>query len=231
MPSSTPGSGTPDGRRLRSRRFWTNRSRPCGLWLDAARRLRRNPARHGRPRPVRRVFVVVAIGAPILAPYSPTKAASSVVDHFQLPGRPHCWARTSRAATCCRASCRGRGQSLWVAVLSVSVGPVARPASRRDQRAHSPAAVGRLLDDAAGRHRPVVPGLLLDDQDRPLLGPGLNTDRAAIAVENVADLRPDPAREHAGAEESDFSLAARSIGASRAEDPPAAHAAQRPHAA
>jgi len=181
------------------------------LWLDAARRLR-----HNRAAMVGLVlivlFVVVAIGAPILAPYSPTKGSFQRIDHFQLPSARHLLGTDIQGRDVLSRIMWGARSSLWVAVLSVSVGL----SLGLIYGAISGFAGGwvdfwmmRLVDIVLS-----LPGLLLTITIVLFLGPGLNTIALAIAVENVPIFARILRSSILALKESDFTLAARSIGAS-----------------
>jgi peptide/nickel transport system permease protein len=178
------------------------------LWRDAARRLRRNRAAMlGLVLIV--LFVVVAIASPLLAPYSPT--AGTIVDKFKPPSSTHLLGTDLQGRDILSRIMWGARSSLWVAVLSVTVG-----LSLGLVYGAISGFVGGWLDFWMMRVVDIIlslPGLLLTITIVLFLGPGLNTIALAIAIENVPVFARILRSSILALKESDFTLAARSIGA------------------
>jgi len=178
------------------------------LWLDAVRRLRRNPAAMlGLALIV--LFVFVAIAAPLIAPYSPT--AGTILDKFKPPSAHHLLGTDLQGRDILSRIIWGARSSLWVAVLSVTVGLTLGLIYGAIS-----GFVGGWLDFWLMRLVDIVlslPGLLLTITIVIFLGPGLNTIALAIAIENVPVFARILRSSILALKESDFTLAARSIGA------------------
>ena len=178
------------------------------LWLDAARRLRRNPAAMlGLALIV--LFVFVAIAAPLIAPYSPT--AGTIIDKFKPPSAQHILGTDLQGRDILSRIIWGARSSLWVAVFSVTVG-----LSLGLVYGAISGFVGGWVDFWLMRLVDIVlslPGLLLTITIVIFLGPGLNTIALAIAIENVPVFARILRSSILALKESDFTLAARSIGA------------------
>jgi peptide/nickel transport system permease protein len=180
------------------------------LWRDAAHRLRRNPAAMLGLALIG-LFVIVAIGAPLIAPYSPTVGSVLRADHFQLPSAAHILGTDIQGRDVLSRIMWGARSSLWVAVLSVSIG-----LSLGLIYGAISGYVGGWLDFWMMRVVDIVlslPGLLLTITIVIFLGPGLNTIALAIAIENVPVFARILRSSILALKESDFTLAARSIGA------------------
>ena len=180
------------------------------LWLDAARRLRRNRAAMVGLALIL-LFVIIAIGAPLLAPFSPTKGSAARIDHFQLPSARHLLGTDIQGRDVLSRIMWGARSSLWVAVLSVAVG-----LSLGLIYGAISGFVGGWVDFWMMRVVDIVlslPGLLLTITIVIFLGPGLNTIALAIAIENVPIFARILRSSILALKESDFTLAARSIGA------------------
>ena len=184
----------------------TPRSR--GLWRDAADRLVHNrPAMVGLFLVV--LFVSVAILAPIIAPYDP--AAGTIIQRFRPPSPEHLLGTDLQGRDILSRIIWGARSSLWVSLLSVTVG----------------LAIGLVYGAIAGYAGGWVdfwlmrvvdimlslPGLLLTITIVIFLGPGLNTIAFAIAIENVPIFARLLRSSILGLKESDYVIAARSIGA------------------
>jgi len=182
-----------------------------GLWRDAWYRLRRNPAAIvGFAFLV--LFVLVAILAPVLAPYGPLDQNLKLIQNGCCPGpSSHHWFGVDRLGRDeLSRIVYGARYSLLIGVVSVSVG----------------LSVGIVLGSIAGYLGGVVdslimrlmdvmlsiPGLLLAIGVVAALGPGLWQVMVAVGVANI----PIFARLLRGSvlaqRENDFVLAARSVG-------------------
>jgi peptide/nickel transport system permease protein len=185
-----------------------------GLWRDAWFRLRRNPAAIVGFAFLL-LFVVVAILAPVLAPYGPLDQNLKLIEKGCCPGpSSHHWFGVDRLGRDeLSRILYGARYSLLIGVVSVSVG----------------LSVGIVLGSIAGYLGGVVdslimrlmdvmlsiPGLLLAIGVVAALGPGLWQVMVAVGVANV----PIFARLLRGSvlaqRENDFVLAARSVGVRR----------------
>jgi peptide/nickel transport system permease protein len=178
------------------------------LWRDAARRLRRNrSAMLGLV--LIGLFVFMAIAAPLIAPYSPT--AGTIIEKFKPPSSAHILGTDLQGRDILSRIIWGARSSLWVAVLSVTVG-----LSLGLIYGAISGFVGGWLDFWLMRLVDIVlslPGLLLTITIVIFLGPGLNTIALAIAIENVPVFARILRSSILALKESDFTLAARSIGA------------------
>lgn len=182
--------------------------RGTSLWRDAARRLVRNRAAMlGLALVV--LFVVVAIAAPIVAPYSPTEG--TIVQRFKPPSLQHLLGTDLQGRDILSRIIWGARSSLWVAVLSVTIGLTAGLVY-----GSTSGFLGGWADFWMMRLVDVIlamPGLLLTVAIVIFLGPGLNTIAIAIAVENVPIFARILRSSILGLKETDFVLAARAIGA------------------
>jgi peptide/nickel transport system permease protein len=181
---------------------------PSGLWSDAWRRLRRNPGAIAGFVMVSS-FVVVAIFAPLLAPYEPREQLG-LANAFDGPSREHLLGLDGLARDELSRIIYGARFSLVIGVVSVAVG----------------LSVGMILGGIAGYFGGVVdsvimrtmdvmlsiPGFLMAIGIVALLGPGLWEIMIAVGVTQI----PIFARLLRGAvlaqRENDFILAARAIG-------------------
>ena len=102
MPTSTRGSGTPDGQQVALDQVLEEPIKGSSLWRDAARRLFHTPSAMVGLFLIG-LFVFVAIFAPLIAPYDPT--VGNIVHSSSRPRPSTCWGPTSRAGTSCRGSC------------------------------------------------------------------------------------------------------------------------------
>jgi peptide/nickel transport system permease protein len=179
-----------------------------GLWGDAADRLV-----HNRPAMVGvflvGLFIFVAVFAPLLAPYDP--AAGSIINRFKPPSPEHWLGTDLQGRDVLSRIIYGARSSLWVAVLSVTVGLIIG------------LIYGAIAGYAGGKidfwmMRVVdvmlsLPGLLLTITIVIFLGPGLNTIAMAIAIENVPIFARLLRSSILGLKETDYVIASRSIGA------------------
>jgi peptide/nickel transport system permease protein len=183
--------------------------RGTSLWRDAARRLLRNRAALVGMFLVGG-FIFAAIFAPFISPYDPT--AGTIIHRFQPPSPAHLLGTDLQGRDILSRIIWGARSSLWVSVFSVSVGLT----------------IGVVFGSISGflggwfdfwMMRVIdimlsLPGLLLTITIVVFLGPGLNTIALAIAVENVPIFARLVRSGILALKESDFVLAARSIGAS-----------------
>ena len=179
-----------------------------GLWGDAADRLVHNgPAMVGLVLVVG--FIGVALLAPILAPYDP--AAGSIINRFKPPSPAHWLGTDLQGRDILSRIIWGARSSLWVAVLSVSAG-LSGGLVYGAISGYAGGAVDfwmmRVVDVMLS-----LPGLLLTIAIVVFLGPGLNTIAFAIAMENVPIFARLLRSSILGLKETDYVMAARSIGA------------------
>jgi peptide/nickel transport system permease protein len=183
--------------------------RSSGLWRDAARRLVANRAAMLGLFLIL-LFVVVALAAPVIAPYDPS--IGRLVDRFKTPSPAHLLGTDLQGRDILSRIIWGARSSLWVSVLSVSIGL----AIGTTYGAISGYA-GSWIDFWMMRAVDVIlslPGLLLTITIVLFMGPGLNTIALAIAVENVPVFARILRSSILALKESDFTVAARSLGAS-----------------
>ncbi|OGN86929.1 MAG: peptide ABC transporter permease [Chloroflexi bacterium GWC2_73_18] len=180
-----------------------------GLWRDAARRLRRNRA--GMVGLVLiALFVFVAIAAPLIAPYGPN--VGRIQDKFLPPSPEHLLGTDLQGRDLLSRILFGARSSLYVGLLSVSIGfgvGVTYGALA--------GFIGGWIDFWAMRFVDIVlamPGLLLTIAIVVWLGPGLDRIAFAIAVGNMPIFARIVRSSILALKESDFVLAARSMGAS-----------------
>ena len=184
---------------------------PSGLWKDAWRRLRRNPgAIVGFC--VVALFVLVAIFAPLVAPYPPNEQDLSLVANGCCPGPS--WSHPMGVDELGRDEFSrvvyGTRYSLVIGVVSVAVG----------------LSIGMLLGAVAGffggasdslimRGMDImlaIPGLLLAIGIAAMLGPGLWQIMIAVGVANIPIFARLLRGTVLGQREMDYVLASRSIG-------------------
>jgi peptide/nickel transport system permease protein len=185
-----------------------------GLWRDAWWRLRRNPGAIGGCALVA-AFAVIAIFAPVIAPYDPRAQDLTLLAHGCCPGPSghHLLGVDQLGRDELSRLIFGARFSLLIGVVAVSVG----------------LATGMVLGSIAGYFGGVVdsvvmrlmdimlsiPGLLLAIGIVAMLGPGLFQIMIAVGVANV----PIFARLLRGSilsqRESDYVLAARAVGVRR----------------
>jgi peptide/nickel transport system permease protein len=183
---------------------------PGSLWSDAWRRLRRNPGAIAGAFFVL-VFVVVAIFAPVLAPYGPTEQNEvGGIIGIHGPSGAHWFGLDQNGFDEFSRILYGARYSLLIGIVSVSVG----------------LSIGLVLGSIAGYAGGFVEGLIMRLMDIMLaipqflmalgivaiLGPGIWQIMIAIGVVNV----PTFARLLRGSilaqRENDFVLAARAVG-------------------
>ena len=185
-----------------------------GLARDALRRLRRSPTAIVGAVLVS-IFILVAVFAPWLAPYSPTDQDLSQLRPGQFPGpsREHPLGLDQLGRDELSRLIFGARYSLIIGVVSVTIG-----ASIGIFFGLLAGAFGGWVDSLVMRMADVmlaVPGLLLAIGIAALLGRSLTSVMIAIGVVNI----PIFARLLRGAmlsqRESDYALAARSLGVTR----------------
>lgn len=185
-----------------------------GLARDALRRLRRSPTAIVGGVLVA-LFVLVAVFAPWLAPYSPTAQDLSNLRPGDFPGpsREHLLGLDQLGRDELSRLIYGARYSLVIGVVSVSIG-----ASVGIVLGLIAGAFGGWVDNLVMRLADImlaVPGLLLAIGIAALLGRSLTSVMIAIGVVNI----PVFARLLRGAmlsqRESDYALAARSLGVTR----------------
>jgi peptide/nickel transport system permease protein len=185
-----------------------------GLARDAVRRLRRSPTAILGAVLVT-LFVLVAVFAPVLAPYSPTDQDLSQLRPGQFPGpsREHLLGLDQLGRDELSRLIFGARYSLIIGVVSVTIG-----ASIGIFFGLLAGAFGGWVDSLVMRLADImlaIPGLLLAIGIAALLGRSLTSVMIAIGVVNI----PIFARLLRGAmlsqRESDYALAARSLGVTR----------------
>ncbi len=182
--------------------------RGSSLWRDAARRLVRNPAA------LVGIFLIgsflfVAVFAPLVSPYDPT--AGSILQRFKPPSSTHLLGTDLQGRDILSRILWGARSSLFVAVTSVTIG-----LSIGLVYGAISGFIGGWVDFWMMRVVDVMlslPGLLLTITIVLFLGPGLVTIAIAIAVENIPIFARLVRSSILALKESDFVLAARSIGA------------------
>jgi peptide/nickel transport system permease protein len=185
---------------------------PQGLWSEAWRRLRRNPAAIVGFFLVG-FFAVIAIFAPLVAPHGAREVVAPLTDAFESPSREHWAGLDQQSRDELSRIVHGARFSLLVGVVSVAVG----------------LSVGLVLGGIAGYFGSVVdsvimramdvmlsiPSLLLAIGIVAVLGPGFFQIMIAVGVVQI----PIFARLLRGSvlaqKENDFVLAARSVGVPR----------------
>jgi peptide/nickel transport system permease protein len=187
---------------------------PSGLWSDARARLVRNPtAILGGFIVV--VFVVVAVFAPVLAPYDPKLQNLSLLRNGQPvgPTHGHWFGVDLLGRDEFSRILYGARFSLLIGVVAVSIG-----LSIGLVLGSVAGYLGGLLDSVIMRAMDVmlaIPGLLFAIGIVAMLGPGLSQIMIAVGVVNI----PIFARLLRGSilaqRENDFVLAARAVGVRR----------------
>jgi peptide/nickel transport system permease protein len=178
------------------------------LWRDAAHRLVRTPSAMVGLFLIS-LFVFVAVFAPFISPYDPT--AGSIVNRFEPPSIQHLLGTDLQGRDILSRIFWGARASLWVSILSVTLGLLIGLSAGAIS-----GFIGGWLDFWMMRIVDIMlslPGLLLTITIVVFLGPGLNTIAFAIAIENVPIFARILRSSILGLKESDFTTAARSIGA------------------
>jgi len=185
----------------------THEDRPIGLWTDALRRMRRSPAAIIGGTIVT-VFVLMAIFAPFLAPFDPTRG--NLADSYLPPSPEHWFGTNVQGQDVFSRIIFGSRLTLGIAVLSVIIG----------------VAVGGLLGALAGYFRGWVdsvimrgvdimlsiPGLLFAIAVVTYLGRGFVQIAVAIAILNVPIFARLLRASLLSLREADYVIAARSVG-------------------
>jgi peptide/nickel transport system permease protein len=185
----------------------THEDRPIGLWTDALRRMRRSPAAIIGGTIVA-VFVLMAIFAPFLAPFDPTRG--NLADSYLPPSPEHWFGTNVQGQDVLSRIIFGSRLTLGIAVMSVIIG----------------VAVGGLLGALAGYFRGWVdsvimrgvdimlsiPGLLFAIAVVTYLGRGFVQIAVAIAILNVPIFARLLRASLLSLREADYVIAARSVG-------------------
>jgi peptide/nickel transport system permease protein len=181
--------------------------RAVGLWTDALRRMRRSPAAIiGGTIIV--FFVLVAIFAPFLAPYDPTRG--NLADSYLPPGPEHWFGTNIQGQDVLSRIIFGTRLTLGIAVLSVVIG----------------VSIGSLVGSLAGYFRGwidsvlmrgvdimlAIPGLLFAIAVVTFLGRGVVQIAVAIAILNVPIFARLLRASLLSLREADYVIAARSVG-------------------
>ncbi len=185
----------------------THEDRPIGLWTDALRRMRRSPAAIIGGTVVA-IFVLMAMFAPFLAPFDPTRG--NLADSYLPPSPEHWFGTNVQGQDVLSRIIFGSRLTLGIAVLSVIFG----------------VAAGGLLGALAGYFRGWVdsvimrgvdimlsiPGLLFAIAVVTYLGRGFVQIAVAIAILNVPIFARLLRASLLSLREADYVIAARSVG-------------------
>ena len=181
--------------------------RALGLWADALRRMRRSPpALVGAA--IIGFFVVIAIFAPFLAPYDPTRG--NLAESYLPPSWDHPFGTNIQGQDVLSRIIFGTRLTLGIAVLSVAIG----------------VGIGSLLGALAGYFRGWVdaaimrgvdimlsiPGLLFAIAVVTWLGRGVVQIAIAIAIVNVPIFARLLRGSLLGLRDADYVVAARAVG-------------------
>jgi ABC-type dipeptide/oligopeptide/nickel transport system permease subunit len=185
---------------------------PQGLWSEAWRRLRRNPAAIAGFVLVG-FFVTLAIFAPLIAPYGSREVVAPLTDAFDPPSRDHWAGLDQQARDEFSRIVYGARYSLLIGIVSVVVG-----LSVGLTLGALAGYFGGAVDSVIMRSMDVmlsIPSLLLAIGIVAVLGPGFFQIMIAVGVVQI----PIFARLLRGSvlaqKENDFVLAARSVGVPR----------------
>jgi peptide/nickel transport system permease protein len=185
---------------------------PSGLWSEAWERLRRNPGAIVGFVLVG-IFIVLAIFAPLVAPYGARESVGPLTDSFQAPSLEHWAGLDQQARDELSRIIFGARFSLLVGIVSVAVGlsvGLVLGAVAGYFGGFLDSLIMRLMDIMLS-----VPSLLLAIGIVAVLGPGFFQIMIAVGVVNI----PIFARLLRGSvlaqKENDFVLAARSVGVPR----------------
>jgi len=181
--------------------------RPVGLWTDALRRMRRSPAAiiGGT---IIGVFVLVAIFAPFLAPYDPTRG--NLAESYLPPSPQHWFGTNIQGQDVFSRIIFGSRLTLGIAVLSVSIGVgvgVFFGALAGYFRGWVDAVIMRAVDIMLS-----IPGLLFAIAVVTWLGRGVVQIAIAIAVVNIPIFARLLRSSLLGLRDADYVVAARSVG-------------------
>jgi peptide/nickel transport system permease protein len=185
---------------------------PSGLWSEAWHRIKRNPAAIVGFVLVG-IFIVLAIFAPLVAPYGPREVVAPLTDSFESPSREHLAGLDQQARDEFSRIVYGARFSLLVGIVSVAVGlsvGLVLGATAGYFGGFLDSLIMRLMDIMLS-----IPSLLLAIGIVAVLGPGFFQIMIAVGVVNI----PIFARLLRGSvlaqKENDFVLAARSVGVPR----------------
>ena len=181
--------------------------KPVGLWADAFRRMRRSPAAIIGGAIVG-FFVLMAIFAPFLAPYDPTRG--NLAESYLPPSAEHWFGTNIQGQDVYSRIVFGARLTLGIAVLSVTIG----------------VSIGAFFGALAGFFRGwvdslimrgvdimlAIPGLLLAIGIVTFLGRGVVQVAMAIAIVNVPIFARLLRSSLLGLREADYVIAARSVG-------------------
>lgn len=181
--------------------------RPVGLWTDALRRMRRSPAAIIGASIVG-FFVFVAVFAPFLAPYDPTRG--NLAESYLPPNAEHWFGTNIQGQDVLSRIIFGSRMTLGIAVMSVTIGVT----------------IGTVLGALAGYFRGWVdavimravdimlsiPGLLFAIAVVTFLGRGIVQIAIAIAILNIPIFARLLRASLLSLRESDYVIAARSVG-------------------
>ena len=185
----------------------THEDRPIGLWTDALQRMRRSPAAIIGVTIVG-LFLLMAIFAPFLAPFDPTRG--NLADSYLPPSPEHWFGTNIQGQDVLSRIIFGARLTLGIAVLSVVIG----------------VAVGGFLGALAGYFRGwvdsvimrgvdimlAIPGLLFAIAVVTYLGRGFVQIAVAIAILNVPIFARLLRASLLSLREADYVIAARSVG-------------------
>ena len=188
--------------------IWLEREdRSVGLWADAFRRMRRSPAAiiGGT---IIGLFVLMAVFAPFLAPYDPTRG--NLADSYLSPSWEHPFGTNIQGQDVLSRIIFGSRLTLGIAVMSVTIGVV----------------IGGVLGSLAGYARGFVdatimravdimlaiPGLLLAIAVVTFLGRGVVQIAVAIAIINVPIFARILRASLMSLRDADYVTAARAVG-------------------
>jgi peptide/nickel transport system permease protein len=186
-----------------------------GLWKDAWSRLRRNPAAIVGALLVL-AFVLVALLAPLLAPFEPNaRPGQGTVTPTTIPGpsAAHWFGLDQLGRDELSRVIFGSRQSLVVGVGSLLIG-----ASAGVALGLLAGAFGRWVDNVVMRICDImlaVPGFLFAIGVAAVLGPSLRSVMIAVAVVNVPIFARMLRGAMLGQRDSDYAVAARSLGVRR----------------
>ena len=189
---------------------------PQGLWSEAWKRLRRNPAAIAGFVLVG-IFVILAVFAPLIAPYGPREVTGPLTDAFEAPSLDHWAGLDQQARDELSRIMYGARYSLLIGIVSVFVGLSVGLSVGLTFGALA-GYMGQLTDSVIMRAMDVmlsIPSLLLAIGIVAVLGPGFFQIMIAVGVVQI----PIFARLLRGSvlaqKQNDFVLAARSVGVPR----------------
>jgi peptide/nickel transport system permease protein len=181
--------------------------KPVGLWADAFRRMRRSPAAIIGGTIVG-FFVIVAIFAPFIAPYDPTRG--NLADSYLPPSPEHWFGTNIQGQDVFSRIVFGSRLTLGIAVLSVVIGVSVGSffgAIAGYFRGWVDAVIMRAVDIMLS-----IPGLLLAIGVVTFLGRGVVQIAMAIAIVNIPIFARLLRSSLLGLREADYVVAARSVG-------------------